>query len=954
MDLLNDVAYEDLLRLSSSGRVAYGAASPSCSEYSRIKLQNDGGPPALRTPEHLQGRPGLSAVELRRVQESYLMLVRCVSCLLLVFQSGGHCHLEQPANAMSWLESEVRQFLTSISATCVLIPACAYGLDIYKTWMFACSWPSLGHLGGSCSHPPNSHQRIQGKTDAWGNYLSRATACYPPPLATAFATAIGPLLSPGCLDISWTNRFEILPVKSCSDFPFSQEDGGGLPSTPDWSCADRTHLDVFAALRTTWTRLIVSQRLDKVLLSHIGSNNPDPPFSDEELLPFKTALEEFLRQHGLQADWSIREHQPMFLAILQSLHHIMRDPDVTLFPSLLEGVRTGVSGNIPASSVFPRNTAEPAIELPLSVHLTNWQSAEEDPALTESLVAEELEKGWVFKYSGTLEQAQQEFPNGVSVGKLGIAKSDSRPPRLVVDSSICGLNSRCKIPERSTLPTAKEVLRSYPLRQSSRPLAGFSLDIKSAHKRVVLHPEERGLVGFSLNQDIYFYYVTPFGATFSAAWWSRVGGWILRCLHHLIWWSHCGFLYVDDFLFFMDAQAMPLAAALCCIFCQITRIPVSWRKSELGSVVTWIGWQFNFRAGVITLPRPKLEKIKSYLAELRRSRKTTRKLLEKTIGLLMWITQIFPLMRIWIQYLYQDLYLIPATHYSMDPGDWPKLAEHLSDSLEFVSRPLHSAVPLGSTLIAVRHTTLQSKDDLQKVRISPDKRLWLRIKDPASSRRTVREDSYRILKLFDDWLAHLVPCRSMAPKPYWNGSAAADACAAGDYCQLGGFIQHESGHCLWFSEKFTHQDFSRLPFQLEADMQKSIASFETLAQIGLVILVAAFHPGARLPVCLKSLSDNTGAEAVSNKCFTTTKPLCFFVEVLTKFASQTCIELDVGHIPGQANIIADDLSRWNLESDIPHGFLQKDRIRFTVADLWRPESHCSLVPSDASLLWSLP
>ena len=34
--------------------------------------------------------------------------------------------------------------------------------------------------------------------------------------------------------------------------------------------------------------------------------------------------------------------------------------------------------------MFPRNTAEPAIELPLSVHLTNWQSAEEDPALTES------------------------------------------------------------------------------------------------------------------------------------------------------------------------------------------------------------------------------------------------------------------------------------------------------------------------------------------------------------------------------------------------------------------------------------------------------------------------------------------------------------------------------------------------------------------------------------------
>lgn len=55
-------------------------------------------------------------------------------------------------------------------------------------------------------------------------------------------------------------------------------------------------------------------------------------------------------------------------------------------------------------------------------------------------------------------------------------------------------------------------------------LSGFSLDIKSVHKRIVLHPDERGLVGFSLDGDLYFYLVTPFGATFSASWWSWVAG----------------------------------------------------------------------------------------------------------------------------------------------------------------------------------------------------------------------------------------------------------------------------------------------------------------------------------------------------------------------------------------------------------------------------------------------
>ena len=205
----------------------------------------------------------------------------------------------------------------------------------------------------------------------------------------------------------------------------------------------------------------------------------------------------------------------------------------------------------------------------------------------------------------SLEDAQAQFPLGISIGKLGVATAEGRPPRLVVDSSVLGLNGRCKIPEKSTLPTAREIVRSFPIRGTNKCLSGFSLDVKSAHKRIVLHPDERGLVGFSLEGPLYFYYVTPFGAVFSATWWSRLGGFILRCFHHLIWMSHAGFLYVDDFLFFMDSSMMPLAAALLCIFSQITGIPISWRKTTLGPVVDYIGWEFNFHSGIVIIPAPK-------------------------------------------------------------------------------------------------------------------------------------------------------------------------------------------------------------------------------------------------------------------------------------------------------------------------------------------------------------
>ena len=146
----------------------------------------------------------------------------------------------------------------------------------------------------------------------------------------------------------------------------------------------------------------------------------------------------------------------------------MGDPDTTLFPSLLASVRIGFGPAIPPSGLFPTKAAEPLPNTPLSVHLSNWQSAEQNIQLTRELVAEELDKGSIFKYPGTLEQAQQEYPMGVSVGRLGIATSDSRPPRLVVDSSVCGLNSRCVIPEKSTLPSDKELIRSFPCANCSR------------------------------------------------------------------------------------------------------------------------------------------------------------------------------------------------------------------------------------------------------------------------------------------------------------------------------------------------------------------------------------------------------------------------------------------------------------------------------------------------------
>ena len=300
--------------------------------------------------------------------------------------------------------------------------------------------------------------------------------------------------------------------------PFSCEDGGGIPSQPDWSLSNRCQCDVFKELRAKFFRSILDRKLHLRFLQHVESKRPTAPFGHEEVTFFQSLISGFLTERDQPVNWSIKEHQPMCLEIMQQLSRAMLDADVNLLDCLLQGVSTGFQNDIPSSHCFGPNDRPPLPETPLSVHLANWQSAEIDPAVTRDLVKEEINQGWVLEFEGGVEAAKDYFPS-IAVGRLGVAYSDSRPPRLVVDSSVCGVNARCHIAERTTLPTAKDVIRCYPLRGSNEELAGFSLDIKSARKRVVIRTEEQGLLGFHLDNKLYFYRVCPFGATFSAFWW---------------------------------------------------------------------------------------------------------------------------------------------------------------------------------------------------------------------------------------------------------------------------------------------------------------------------------------------------------------------------------------------------------------------------------------------------
>ena len=359
---------------------------------------------------------------------------------------------------------------------------------------------------------------------------------FPPPFSDALVACVKPLLV-GVSDVApertLDQMWSCIPVKSTHDDPKAFVDGGGAFSQPDWSIPHEP--DSLRPLRHILLSFCGSHSIPSRLRRNIKHAVKDPLFTDEEVLLLRSLISQFFQRRGAAIDWTIPDGQPYCLHALAFLSTFISDKDPTLFAALLQGVPTGFHHDIPLSKVLFVNEPPAATDEDLSICDTNWRGAANDPSLLESLLAEEIQAGWLTEMP--LAQARITWPN-VAVGKMNIVHSAGRKPRLVVDSSVCGTNSSCYIPERYSLPSLTSVMHSFPLRNSNSTLAGFSLDIKAAHKTIRVRHSEQGLLGVHMADKHFFYNVCPFGATFSAYWFARLGGFILRTLRNLVYISH--------------------------------------------------------------------------------------------------------------------------------------------------------------------------------------------------------------------------------------------------------------------------------------------------------------------------------------------------------------------------------------------------------------------------------
>ena len=207
---------------------------------------------------------------------------------------------------------------------CFFLRVCMDG--IFTKRDFCKQFLPVRDLGGQCSHQPGAHESIQGKIDAWAiskvakQHATRTigrSVCYhySTPVAVFLTIFVGHPVN------NWFQR------KTTADFPIFSG-GWGRSFFPPQTGAKQIEANQmffnrcvthgFNILFTIdWTRLYFNILFPTIPILHF-------------LMKFCShsdmTLNNFLRAHDETPDWTVREHQPMHLNILEPISKIMGEP----------------------------------------------------------------------------------------------------------------------------------------------------------------------------------------------------------------------------------------------------------------------------------------------------------------------------------------------------------------------------------------------------------------------------------------------------------------------------------------------------------------------------------------------------------------------------------------------------------------------------------------------------
>lgn len=504
---------------------------------------------------------------------------------------------------------------------------------------------SLNNLGDEISHPT---PEPPGRTD-------RASSV---PLSQSMTTTDDPVLV--------QSGFKVRPLR----------DGGGKPSLgrrPPHLRPRSNLADLGDQIRTA-----AAAFTSKVQAS-IHQGERMHPFTSEELRSVRDLIGSTLGMTRQQSE-NITEGQPFHLDLIHSLAKALGDIDYEYPKDIKPGVPLGVTSPTWTSpGVWPskdelKGESSEWDDIAHPEGRDNYPSARDFAPQVRQTFVEEVTLGMVEGPFTKAEAAQRCgcMEDELCPGPLA-AIDEGDKIRTIYDGSWGRANAHIQqnTTEKTTAPTVMDCVQAiHWLRTVQRvPLAPVALgterqwcppgpettwsilkaDVTKAHRRIKITPEGWKFQVAHLEGEWWINKVGTYGMASAQLYWGRMAALLLRICYLLFPSIDWGFVFVDDFCWILRTQSATLDSCTLLLFLLAIGCPLSWHKTVLSEINTWLGFQINPRGPVIDFPSDKKSVLHSLLQSLQEGNPFTAKDIERALGRLNWATSAWPLSRPFLQ-----------------------------------------------------------------------------------------------------------------------------------------------------------------------------------------------------------------------------------------------------------------------------------------------------------------
>lgn len=171
---------------------------------------------------------------------------------------------------------------------------------------------------------------------------------------------------------------------------------------------------------------------------------------------------------------------------------------------------------------------------------------------------------------------------------------------------------------------------------------------RKAHSRVKILPEDWRFQVAKLEGEWWINKVGTYGMASAQLYWGRTAALILRLLYNIFPQVDWGFVFVDDFCWLLRAEDADHVATAMLATLMALGVPLSWKKTHLAEVNTWLGFVIHPNIPQVQMIATKHTLVLEVLELLIQNTAMTTKSIE-SLGRLQWAIAVCPLTKSLLQ-----------------------------------------------------------------------------------------------------------------------------------------------------------------------------------------------------------------------------------------------------------------------------------------------------------------